>query len=502
MRRRTDTTGLGRRVRRGLALALLLVPLGVPSSAAAPSAAADVALPVLTGPEFKALYYALQPIPSTVPITSPPAIYGHAAADARIRQLATRRGYRLQSVPSGSLQGVDGQLLSPTAAAAFRRLQAAARAHGTPLQINSGYRSIAQQREIFRRRLGGWSTAQIASGQADGAIEAVLAYHSIPGYSKHHTGVTMDLSHAGGSNGSFRGSAAYRWISADNFHEAKQLGFIPSYPDGAGAQGPNPEPWEFVYVGVPAIRCAARVITVADPRARSLCGGGTSTPAVIRLVDGQLRWLLRNSNSGGPATIQLTYGRVGDVPIVGDWDGNGTETIGIRRGTTFHLRNTNTSGPAQISFSYGLTTDLPIAGDWDGNGRDTIGIRRGTTFHLRNTNTSGPAQTSYSYGLTTDWPLIGDWDGNGTETIGIRRGTTFHLRNTNTSGPAQTSFSYGLTTDWPLAGDWDGNGRDTVGIRRGTTFHLRNTNTSGPAQISYSYGLTADYPIVGDWDDR
>ena len=193
-----------------------------------------------------------------MPITSPPAIYGHAAADARIRQLATQRGYRLQSVPSGSLQGVDGQLLSPSAAAAFRRLQAAASANGTPLQINSGYRSIAQQREIFRRRLGGWSTAQIASGQADGAIESVLAYHSIPGYSKHHTGVTMDISHAGGSNGSFRGSAAYRWISADNFQQAKRLGFIPSYPDGAGAQGPNPEPWEFVYVGVPAIRCAAR----------------------------------------------------------------------------------------------------------------------------------------------------------------------------------------------------------------------------------------------------
>ncbi len=502
MRRPMSTTA--RWARRLAVPALLLGSLGtVPTATATPTApAAAVALPRFTGAEFKALYYALAPIPGTVRITTPPSIYGHAGADNRIRLLATQRGYRLQSVPAGSLEGIGGQVLSPHAAAAFRRLQAAASANGTPLQINSGYRSIAQQREIFRRRLGGWSTAQIAAGQADGAIESVLAYHSIPGYSKHHTGVTMDLSHAGGSNSSFRGSAAYRWISADNFREAKRLGFIPSYPDGAGAQGPNPEPWEFVYVGVPAIRCAARLITLADPAARSLCGGGSATPAAVRVVDGQLRWLLRNTNSGGPATIQVTYGRAGDIPIVGDWDGNGTDTIGIRRGATFHLRNANTSGPAHVSFSYGLVSDVPLVGDWDGNGTDTPGVRRDTTFHLRNANTSGAAHVSFSYGLASDVPLVGDWDGNGTDTPGVRRGATFHLRNASSSGGAHTSVSYGLAGDAPLVGDWDGNGTDTPGVRRGSTFHLRNASTPGPAHTSFSYGLATDAPLVGDWDDR
>ena len=39
-------------------------------------------------------------------------------------------------------------------------------------------------------------------------------------------------------------------MAANNFAEAKRHGFVPSYPAGAGPQGPRPEPWEFVYVGV------------------------------------------------------------------------------------------------------------------------------------------------------------------------------------------------------------------------------------------------------------
>jgi hypothetical protein len=51
---------------------------------------------------------------------------------------------------------------------------------------------------------------------------------------------------------------------------------------------------------------------------------------------------------------------------VGDWDGNGTDTPGIRRGNVFHLRNSNTSGVAQISFSHGSAGSPPVVGDWDG----------------------------------------------------------------------------------------------------------------------------------------
>ncbi|HLV04241.1 MAG TPA: hypothetical protein VKY79_06675, partial [Actinomycetaceae bacterium] len=44
-----------------------------------------------------------------------------------------------------------------------------------------------------------------------------------------------------------------------------------------------------------------------------------------------------NSLRGGQADHVVTFGRLGDEVLVGDWDGNGTDTLGVRRpagGTT------------------------------------------------------------------------------------------------------------------------------------------------------------------------
>ncbi len=60
------------------------------------------------------------------------------------------------------------------------------------------------------------------------------------------------------------------------------------------------------------------------------------------------------------------YGIEGDAPVTGDWNGDGTDTIGVYRGGTFFLRNTNDSGFADLTFALGIPGDAPISGDWDG----------------------------------------------------------------------------------------------------------------------------------------
>ena len=47
-------------------------------------------------------------------------------------------------------------------------------------------------------------------------------------------------------------------------------------------------------------------------------------------------------------------------PVAGDWDGNGTDTVGVKTGTTWTLRNSNTPGPAEITFDFGGPNDLPL----------------------------------------------------------------------------------------------------------------------------------------------
>ena len=141
------------------------------------------------------------------------------------------------------------------------------------------------------------------------------------------------------------------------------------------------------------------------------------------------QWFLRNTPTTGVADQHFTYGSPGDLPIVGDWDGDGVATPGVVRDGVFYLRNSNTSGKADIVFSYGNPGDRVIVGDWNGDGTDTIGIVRGTTFYLRNSNTSGVADIVFSYGDPGDRAIVGDWNGDGTDTIGIVPGGTFYLRN-------------------------------------------------------------------------
>lgn len=78
------------------------------------------------------------------------------------------------------------------------------------------------------------------------------------------------------------------------------------------------------------------------------------------------QFTLKNNNSSGFANIILTYGLSGDHPVVGDWNNNGIDTIGIYRNGTFYLRNTNTNGFADSVLYLGISGDIPIAGNWDG----------------------------------------------------------------------------------------------------------------------------------------
>ena len=95
----------------------------------------------------------------------------------------------------------------------------------------------------------GYSLVQIANGEADAAINQILNFYSIPGYSKHHTGYAIDIEDSGSGLDGFATTKGFAWISANNYENAKRFGFIPSYPDGATNQGPVPEPWEYVWVG-------------------------------------------------------------------------------------------------------------------------------------------------------------------------------------------------------------------------------------------------------------
>ncbi len=219
-----------------------------------------------------------------------------------------------------------------------------------------------------------------------------------------------------------------------------------------------------------------------------------------------LQWLQRDSLDGGAATRSFVYGLAGDLPLVGDWDGNGSETPGVYRPAeaTFYLRNSNTGGAADIVFRYGTPGigQWPVVGDWDGNGTDTIGVFNLNTAQwlLRNTNNGGNADTTFTYGTQGDLPVVGDWNGNGSTAVGVRRGNTWLLRNHNSGGNAEIAFTYGRAGDFPLVGDWNGNRTEGIGVVQGNTWLLRYSLSAGDPQITFAYGRTGDIFVTGDWN--
>ncbi len=231
---------------------------------------------------------------------------------------------------------------------------------------------------------------------------------------------------------------------------------------------------------------------------------GADTVGMFRPSNGF--FYLRYSNTSGNADIDFFYGTANDVPLSGDWNGDGITTIGIFRNGQFFLRNSNSAGFADVP-AFAITGtqpgDIPIAGDWDGNGTTTVGLFRAGVFLLRNSNTAGPADIVFNYtlGVTDQLPLVGDWNGDGVTTVGLFRTSTafFALRNTNSSGTPDLQFFFGNPNDVPVAGDWNGNGFTTIGVFRTGTFFLRNSNSSGPADLTVNYGVPTDRPVIGKW---
>lgn len=218
--------------------------------------------------EFAALFAAAA-LPNLRELAMTPVITGDGPADDRIRALAHSQGYTVQPLATGDLVCIDASrldgYLQPLAAQGWRQLTAAAGRGGMTLAFVSGYRSCETQRILFLERLRAaatrhvnraYTSEEIAAGVTDAQVRGVLSGTAPPGYSRHHTGYALDLNNAnsGLPYTQFRHTAAYRWLSADNFAQTKACGFIPSYPEGGPHAGPRAEPWEFVWVGSQPLR--------------------------------------------------------------------------------------------------------------------------------------------------------------------------------------------------------------------------------------------------------
>lgn len=193
-------------------------------------------------------------------------ITGDINSDNYIRSIAEKRGYKKRpQALNDNLVSIEGYKLQINASEDWKLLKSTAAKDGVKIALVSGYRSYDDQRSIFMdglqeeavKKVGrSFTSAEIISGLADSALNEVLVTRSIPGYSKHHTGYTIDATDisSGKSFTRFSETASYTWLSENNYYNAKRFGYVPSYPKGGTNFGPDPESWEYIWVGVESLK--------------------------------------------------------------------------------------------------------------------------------------------------------------------------------------------------------------------------------------------------------
>jgi hypothetical protein len=259
-------------------------------------------------------------------------------------------------------------------------------------------------------------------------------------------------------------------------------------PDGPGAGSDGPVVPEVC--ATPLAACSSLSVPVVG----DWDGNGSDTPGLFD----QGRWCYTNARAAGDVCQATVWGAARDLPVVGDWDGDGVDTPGVFLQGDWSLADAE-PGDASADFAWGTINTLPLAGDWEARGRDTPGttsnVGSGITWELSNRNSSGGVDHEFKWGSNGTIRLVGDWDGNGTDTPATYDEGVWSFSNLNAIGGIAATFAWGEPGDVPIVGDWDGDGFDTVGLYRDGEWLLTdqridalNGSTKEPVYTRFRWG--------------
>jgi hypothetical protein len=234
--------------------------------------------------------------------------------------------------------------------------------------------------------------------------------------------------------------------------------------------------------------------------------------------NGNGKW---SGTAGGDGIYK--YAGIGDLPITGDWNGDGFDEIGVyrSRNSKWYL-DSNSNGVwdpgVDLVRQFGVAgVDQPVVGDWNGDGFDDVGVRRGNRFVV-DANGNGVWDTEaggdavYPFGGTSHISAVGDWNADGQDDLGVyvpSSGKWYLDSNGNRQWDGlgeglDDVYNYGQVSQIPVTGDWVGDGKDQIGTWIDGLFRVDWNDNGTWDRIAggdrvFSFGVDTDTPIVGKW---
>lgn len=187
---------------------------------------------------------------------------------------------------------------------------------------------------------------------------------------------------------------------------------------------------------------------------------GFDTPGLFRPSDASVH--LTNDLVVGPATHNFFLGRPGDSALAGDFDNDGCDTVAIYRPSTGEVFVVNELGEGQelvrvsTSYHFGEPGDVPFIGDFNGDGIETVGLYRPSSgyVYVRHEHMTGLADNEFYFGDPGDRLVAGNWTDGAADTVAVYRPVdqAFYMRFTNDQGPADEILYFGEERWHPVAG--------------------------------------------------
>ena len=230
---------------------------------------------------------------------------------------------------------------------------------------------------------------------------------------------------------------------------------------------------------------------------RSVSGIGVYRPS-------SSQWFFDFDRDGKTDHRINNWGIAGDLPVSGNFAGNGRTGIAVYRpsnnGQWFFDFDLDGVTDKRID-NWGRASDLPLAGDFEDSGKAGIALYRPSdrTWYFDYDLDGKTNHRIPQWGIAGDLPVAGDFNRDGRTDIGLYRPSTstwyFDL---NLDGKTDRKIAkMGLPGDLPLASDFTGDGFAGVGFFRPSTKEWEfDINLDGTTEwFLPNWGVSGDLPI-------